>query len=104
MPWSGGNYKKANFGSNGWTGDASLGIGIEAGRHDTQDDDFESGINNCIAKDGTNVPTANLPMNNLRHTGVQNAVARTDYAALGQIQDGSVIWCSTASGSYRHSS
>ena len=98
MPWSGGNYKKANFGSNGWTGDASLGIGIEAGRHDTQDDDFASGINNCIAKDGSNVPTANLPMNNLKHTGVQNATARNEYVALGQIQDGSVIWCGTAGG------
>jgi hypothetical protein len=98
MPWSGGTYRKGNYGSNGWTGDASLGIGIEAGRHDTQDDDFATGISNCIAKDGTNYPTSDLNMNNQRHTAVGNATARNHYAALGQIQDGSVIWCGTAGG------
>ena len=98
MPWSGGTYRKGNYASNGWTGDASLGIGIEAGRHDTQDDDFANGISDCINKGGGNTPTANLPMNNFKHTGVANGTARTDYAALGQIQDGSVVWCGTAAG------
>jgi hypothetical protein len=35
-------------------------------------------------------------MANFRHTGVGNGTARTDYAALGQLQDGSTNW--TAAG------
>ena len=59
MPWAAGSYTKGNSGTGGWTGDASLGIGIEAGRHDTQDNDFATGINQCINKDGSNAFTAN---------------------------------------------
>lgn len=88
MSWSGGTYRKGNYATNGWTGDASLGIGIEAGRHDTQDDDFAAGINNCLAKDGSNTPSANLPMGGFKHTGCQPAVADTDYTTLGDVKGG----------------
>jgi hypothetical protein len=37
-------------------------------------------------------------MSGYRHTGVGNAVARNDYAAAGQVQDGAFIWCGTAGG------
>jgi hypothetical protein len=37
-------------------------------------------------------------MSGYRHTGVGNAVARNDYAAAGQVQDGDFIWCGTAGG------
>jgi hypothetical protein len=37
-------------------------------------------------------------MSGYRHTGVGNAVARSDYAAAGQVQDGAFIWCGTAGG------
>jgi hypothetical protein len=60
MGWSGGSYSKGNAGTGGWAGDASAGIGIEAGRHDTQDNDFATGINQCINKDGSNSMTGNL--------------------------------------------
>lgn len=60
MGWSGGNYTKGNAATGGWVGDASLGIGIEAGRHDTQDNDFATGINQCLNKDGSNAATGNL--------------------------------------------
>lgn len=60
MPWSGGSYTKGNNATGGWAGDASLGIGIEAGRHDTQDNDFAAGINQCLNKDGSNTCTGNL--------------------------------------------
>lgn len=60
MGWSGGTYTKGNNATGGWAGDASLGIGIEASRHDTQDNDFATGINACLVKDGTNSMTANL--------------------------------------------
>lgn len=98
MGWAGGTYTKGNNGTGGWTGDASLGIGIEAGRHDTQDNDFATGINNCIAKDGQNAATADLPMGGFKHTNVANATARNNYAAVGQVQDGDFIWLGTAGG------
>lgn len=98
MGWSGGNYTKGNAATGGWVGDASLGIGIEAGRHDTQDNDFATGINNCIAKDGQNAATADLPMGGFKHTNVANATARNNYAAVGQVQDGDFVWLGTAGG------
>lgn len=98
MSWSGGTYTKGNNATGGWTGDASLGIGIEAGRHDTQDNDFATGINNCIAKDGQNAATADLPMGAFKHTNVANATARNNYAAVGQVQDGDFIWLGTTGG------
>jgi len=85
MPWSGGTYTKGNAGTGGWTGDAGLGIGIEAGRHDTQDNDFANGINNALTKDGQNIPTANLPMGGYKHTGVGSATANDQYATYGQL-------------------
>ena len=89
MGWSGGTYTKGNNSTGGWTGDASLGIGIEAGRHDTQDDDFATGINACLTKDGTNSPSANLPMGGYKHTGVANASSNDEYTTQGQLKDGS---------------
>jgi hypothetical protein len=89
MGWSGGTYTKGNNSTGGWTGDASLGIGIEAGRHDTQDDDFATGINACLTKDGTNSPSANLPMGGYKHTGVANASSNDEYTTQGQLKDNS---------------
>jgi hypothetical protein len=37
-------------------------------------------------------------MGTYRHTGVGNATTRTQYAAAGQVQDGSLTWCGTAGG------
>jgi len=54
--------------------------------------DLATGLSNCITKDGQQTITANLPMATYRHTGVGNAVARTDYAAAGQVQDGKLNW------------
>jgi hypothetical protein len=98
MGWSGGVYTKGNSATGGWTGDAASGIGIEAGRHDTQDNDFATGINTCLTKDGQNTPTANLPMGGFKHTGIANASARTDYAAFGQVQDSTSVWGGTSAG------
>jgi len=70
MAWSGGTYTKGNNGTGGWAGDASLGIGIEASRHDTQDNDFAAGINNCLAKDGQNSMTNNLNFGGFRPSNI----------------------------------
>lgn len=61
-------------------------------------DGIATGLSTCITKDGQTNPTANLKMATYRHTGVGNASARTDYAAAGQVQDSSFIWCGTAGG------
>lgn len=98
MGWSGGTYRKGNYGTNGWTGDASLGIGIEAGRHDTQDDDFANGINACMAKDGSNAATGNLNLGANRVTNIGAGTVRTDAVQVAQIQDGAIIWCGTSGG------
>lgn len=98
MAWSGGTYSKGNNSTGGWVGDASVGIGIEAGRHDSQDSDFATGINTCIAKDGQNAATADLPMATFKHTNIGNATARNQYGAVGQVQDGDFIWLGTTGG------
>lgn len=98
MGWSGGTYRKGNYGTNGWTGDASLGIGIEAGRHDTQDDDFQNGINQCLNKDGSNAATGNLNLGANRITNVGAGTARNDAAQVGQVQDSALQWGGTSGG------
>lgn len=101
MAWSGGVFTRAN-GDTGWVDDAAALIGIEAGLHDTQDNDFKTGINATLTKDGTNTPTANLPMNTYRHTGVGAAVATTDYARFDQVisqtQNSTTTWGGTSGG------
>ncbi len=42
------------------------------------------------------MPTANLPMDGFRHTGVGDGVAADDYAALGQVQGGVSSFAQTA--------
>jgi hypothetical protein len=98
MAWSGGTYRKGNYSTNGWTGDASLGIGIEAGRHDTQDDDFMNGINQSLNKDGSNAATGNLNIGSNRLTNVSAGTARTDAINLSQVQDNSLLWGGTSGG------
>lgn len=60
--------------------------------------DIANALTQSISNDGQTPITANLPMSTYRHTGVGNAVARNDYAAMGQVQDGAGIWCGTAGG------
>lgn len=55
-------------------------------------DDIATALTASLAKDGQTVPTANLPMGGYKLTGVGNGSARTDYAAMGQVQDGKVNW------------
>jgi hypothetical protein len=74
------------------------GTVISSTNYNSQNTDYNNGLSNVICKDGQTTITANLPMSNYRHTGVGNAVARSDYAAAGQVQDGAFIWCGTAGG------
>jgi hypothetical protein len=90
--WSAGNFTRGNgvnSGSDTWAQDKAASTKILASRHDTHDQILADGINNCIAKDGQNAATANLPMGGYLHSGVGNASARDNYAAANQVQDGS---------------
>jgi hypothetical protein len=60
--------------------------------------DMAQALTASIARDGQTTPTGNLPMGNFRHTGVADGAARTDYAALGQTQNGAFLWGGTAGG------
>ena len=55
-------------------------------------DDIATALTNSLTKNGETTATANQPMGTYRHTGVGNGVARTDYAAMGQVSDGTVNW------------
>lgn len=88
MAWSGGTYTKGNNGTGGWVGDASLGIGIEAGRHDTQDNDFATGINQCLNKDGSNAATGNLNLGGFKITNMGTGTLSSDATTLAQVQSG----------------
>lgn len=98
MAWSGGTYTKGNNATGGWAGDQAAGIGIESGRHDTQDNDFATGINQCLNKDGSNAATGNLNIGSFRLTAVAAATARTDAAQAAQVQDGDYVWLGTTAG------
>lgn len=83
MSWSAGTYTKGNAGTGGWAGDQSLGIGIEASRHDTQDNDFATGINQCLNKDGSNAATGNLNLGGFLPTNLGSGTAAAVAIAAG---------------------
>lgn len=60
--------------------------------------DIGTALTQSLSNDGQTTPVANLPMATFRHTNVGNAVARTDYAAAGQVQDGSLQFLTSVSG------
>jgi hypothetical protein len=100
MPWSAGIYTRWNAANVPpyWVGDASVGIKIEATRHDTQDQDFQDGINACFNRDGSNVATGNLNLNSNKITNLGAGTARTDAAQVGQVQDGTSSYLGTTGG------
>lgn len=90
MSWNGAGVFNRIY---SWVADKNAGIDITASRMDTDTDDITSnGFGNTLTRDGQGSATANLPMNGFRHTGVGNGVARSDYMALGQTQDGAINW------------
>jgi hypothetical protein len=97
-----GKGKPVSFDGNGTFNQATTpvvaGTVISSTNYNSQNTDFANGLTNTVTKDGQTNPTANLKMAGYRHTGVGNAVARNDYAAAGQVQDGAFIWCGTAGG------
>lgn len=48
-------------------------------------DDMATALTGSVARNGTSIPTGNLPMGTLKHTNVGNATVATEYAAYGQV-------------------
>ena len=94
MAWnsSGGHDRVHN-----WVADKNAAINITASRMDAEFDDISTALENCLTRDGQNSPSANLPMNNLHHTGVSNATGLTQYAAADQVVKGTLLHAATAS-------
>lgn len=102
MPWSAGTFSRTDgtrTGTTVWTQARDAGVNILAADHDTHDQDIATGINSTLAKDGSNAPSADLPMGTYKHTGVGNGTARNHYLAVGQFQDGAVTYAATGGSS-----
>jgi len=63
-----------------WVEDATAGIKIRADYHDIEDDNFATGISQCIAKDGQSTVTNNIPMNSKRIVALSDPVDPQDSA------------------------
>ena len=88
-PWAGGNFSRSDgskTGSTVWQQEAAASVGIIASGHDIHDQDMASGINACLCKDGSNSPTANLPMAGFQHTNVGAATTNGQYVEYAQWQ------------------
>jgi hypothetical protein len=82
MPFDGsGNFNRVM----NWVSDALANIKIVATRHDSEDDNFASGLSNCITKDGQTQPTANIPMNGKKLVNLGAPTTATDAATRGYV-------------------
>ena len=72
--------------------DKANSILINASRMDEEFDGIATGLSTAITKDGQTTVTADLPMAGFKHTGVANASARNQYAAVAQVQDGATAF------------
>lgn len=87
MPWQNGQFTRENpdySGADIWQLDQKNNKKIEADRHDHHDQDLANGINNCLAKDGSNQMTANLNMGNFKITNVGKAATNDELMTYGQ--------------------
>lgn len=71
-------------GASVWTDALAADEDVNAQDHDTHDEDLADAIENCVAKDGQNTPTANLPMGGYKHTGAGSGTANGQYVIFDQ--------------------
>jgi len=83
-----------------WVTDVNQGnTTIQASRLDGEDDNFASGLSNCITKDGQTVISQNIPFNSKKITGLANGVNIDDAINLGQLQNNQYLYLGTTGGS-----
>lgn len=70
---------------------------IDAISMDAEFDNYKSGLEACLTRNGETTPSANLPMATFRHTGVGAATALTDYARASEVQKGT-LWKAASPG------
>ncbi|MBI1425778.1 MAG: hypothetical protein GC149_20320 [Gammaproteobacteria bacterium] len=88
MPWNGSGTFTRN---QDFTDDRDSGAPehfIDADKMDDEFDNFKAGLEAAWTRNGENKPTADLNMNSKKFTNVANAALRTQFAAMGQVQDG----------------
>lgn len=68
-----------------WVADKAASIKIIASRMDGEFDNYKGGLENCLTRDGQTPPTAAIPWNSQKITGLANGTAATDAAAYGQV-------------------
>ena len=89
MAWDGsGNFIRTDgtrTGASVWEQARDANVLVNAPDADTHDEDLATALENCITRNGENSPSANLPMNAKKHTGVADATQNTEYAAYGQV-------------------
>jgi len=86
MAWAAGTFSRAG-GATKWAIDRDASTEIEAGIHDTHDEDLATGINSCINKDGSNAMTANLNLGTNKITNVVDGTADQDAATVKYVAD-----------------
>lgn len=89
MGWDGGGHFIRLY---NWQQDRDNTIKILAARMDGEFDNYKAGLENCLTRDGQTPPTAPLPMNAQRITGLAAAIAGTDAVNLTQAQALSSEW------------
>ncbi len=84
-----------------WSADRDAGGSsaiIDADKMDEEFDNYKAGLEQCLTRDGQTNPSADLPMAGRKHTGVANAAARDQYAAVAQVQDQAFTHVNTVGG------
>lgn len=82
MPYDGsGNFNRLYS----WVTDALGGLFINATKMDAEMNGFATGLTDCVTRDGQSPPTANLPMNGKKLTGLTTGSAATDSASIADI-------------------
>ena len=79
MTWSAGTFSRTG-GSTAWGDDRDAATEIEAGLHDTHDEDLAQGINDCLHKGGQNAATADISMGSNKLTNLAAPTADNDAA------------------------
>lgn len=88
MPWTGPyTFTRDNGAFTGalvWTDDRDAGTKITSAHHDTHDQDIADAFALCLRNDGVGGPTADMPWNSHKITGLGAGGANTDAAQYGQ--------------------
>lgn len=81
-----------------WQTDSSNGIGIRADYHDSEDNNFATGINASLNISGLNSPIVDIPWGINKITGLKPGTLSTDAANLAQVQSRTIAYAADSVG------